>query len=213
MKVFYIAASAARQADARKVAALLEDRGARVQANWLKVADVSYGRAGVEDELPYHAQTDMQDVINCDEVVCLSGDAYTKGGRHAEVGAAIAIGKRVWLVGPREHVFHYHPLVTVVEDVKHVDVSEPESGMLRRSVRVGVVDKVLCELRLHLLSALKKHGNGKFISAHETLGVLTEEYDETINAVRNNSEGQIIQELFDVAQTAVFGVASMRVRG
>jgi NTP pyrophosphatase (non-canonical NTP hydrolase) len=60
---------------------------------------------------------------------------------------------------------------------------------------------------------LKKHGNGKFISAHETLGVLTEEYDETINAVRNNSEGQIIQELFDVAQTAVFGVASMRVRG
>jgi hypothetical protein len=57
----------------------------------------------------------MNDVIMSDEVVCLSGDAYSKGGRHSEVGAAIALGKRVWLIGPREQVFHYHPLVVQVE--------------------------------------------------------------------------------------------------
>lgn len=37
-----------------------------------------------------------------------------RGGRHAELGGAIFLGKPVILVGSPEHVFHRHPLVTVV---------------------------------------------------------------------------------------------------
>jgi hypothetical protein len=122
MKTFYVAASAARQGDAKVVAEHLRARGAKVKARWLEQEDVSYGRPGVEDELGSCAQLDMHDVINSDEVVCLSGDAYSKGGRHSEIGAAIALGKNVWLLGPREQVFHYHPLVKQVETVDQIVV-------------------------------------------------------------------------------------------
>lgn len=39
-----------------------------------------------------------------------------RGGRHVELGYAIAKGKRVLLLGDRENVFHSHPTVEVYED-------------------------------------------------------------------------------------------------
>ena len=35
----------------------------------------------------------------------------TRGGRHAEFGIALALGKRVIVIGPRENVFHALPAV------------------------------------------------------------------------------------------------------
>ncbi len=36
-----------------------------------------------------------------------------RGGRHVEFGVALATGKRLCLVGPRENIFHHLPRVEV----------------------------------------------------------------------------------------------------
>lgn len=40
---------------------------------------------------------------------CPNGELPGHGGRHFELGAAFANGSRIWVVGEREHVFHYLP--------------------------------------------------------------------------------------------------------
>jgi hypothetical protein len=212
-KTFYVAASAARQSEARVIAAGLEERGARVKARWLAVANVNYGRAGEEQEFPSHAQYDMNDVIMADEVVCLSGDVYSKGGRHSEIGAAIALGKKVWLIGPREQVFHWHPLVVQVEKLDQIVVKDvAENFRWRKTMRDGFIEQQIHELRNRIKSAMMEHGPGKFVSSHEILGQITEEYHELIRAVHMDKGGmaKIVPELFDLAVVAVLGVVSMR---
>lgn len=54
---------------------------------------------------------DVEDVEKADLVLCVTGDRHSRGGKHAEVGAALALGKPVLLLGPREMVHHYNPLV------------------------------------------------------------------------------------------------------
>jgi hypothetical protein len=41
-----------------------------------------------------------------------------KGGRHVEFGLAVAAGKRLVVIGPRENVFHCLPGVSVVTDIE-----------------------------------------------------------------------------------------------
>ena len=36
-----------------------------------------------------------------------------RGGRHVEFGLALAAGKRLCIVGPRENIFHFLPRVEV----------------------------------------------------------------------------------------------------
>ncbi len=38
-----------------------------------------------------------------------------KGGRHIEHGYAVATGKRLIVVGPRENIFHCHPATEAYE--------------------------------------------------------------------------------------------------
>lgn len=56
---------------------------------------------------------------------------------------------------------------------------------------------------------LEKHGRGKYASAHETLGIVAEEYDELLDAVRKNDPQLVYEELMDIAVGCIFGVASM----
>lgn len=56
---------------------------------------------------------------------------------------------------------------------------------------------------------LEQYGKGAYLSAHEMLGMMTEEYEELIGAVHSDSDDQIASELEDIAVVAIFGIASM----
>ncbi len=59
----------------------------------------------------------------------------------------------------------------------------------------------------HFNKVVDKKGKGSFASSHEILGVLQEEYHEALTAVKENDIENLKHELFDVAVTALFGVA------
>ena len=61
-----------------------------------------------------------------------------------------------------------------------------------------------------LKDRLNEKGCGSFVSRHEILGVLTEEYDEVIKAVHSGTLFEIENELLDVAVGCLFGAACIR---
>jgi hypothetical protein len=122
----------------------------------------------------------------------------------------------VWLFGPREQVFHYHPLVTQVERLDQIVVKDvAENFRTRKPMRDGFIEQQIYELRNKIKSVMLKHGPGKFVSSHEVLGQVTEEYHELIDVIRRDKDkiGPIADELFDIALVAVLGVVSMRMGG
>lgn len=63
-----------------------------------------------ESRFAAYAEEDLLDVEQADALVMLSDREHFRtgrGGRHVEVGYALARGKRVILVGDRENVFHW----------------------------------------------------------------------------------------------------------
>ena len=65
-----------------------------------------------ENDLCEFAQQDMDDIRRCDIFVLFSVDPLlptVRGGRHVETGYALGVGKPVYVVGPRENIFHYLP--------------------------------------------------------------------------------------------------------
>jgi NTP pyrophosphatase (non-canonical NTP hydrolase) len=80
-------------------------------------------------------------------------------------------------------------------------------------IRPEASDKALLAaveaLTVNLGRRIEEKGRGVFVSSHETLGAVTEEYQELIDAVRQNDPVEVGEELMDIAVAAVFGVASM----
>lgn len=70
------------------------------------------------------------------------------------------------------------------------------------------IEVVIAELREAIKKSRDKHGNGAYASAHETLGILREEYREYEDEVIANDELAQRSELMDVAVVAIFGCAS-----
>lgn len=75
---------------------------------------------GLDDEATDHyrslcATVDLADVDRADVLIQFTNGAVGTGGRHVELGYAIAKGKRVIVVGEHENIFHWHPDVTLVK--------------------------------------------------------------------------------------------------
>lgn len=60
---------------------------------------------------------------------------------------------------------------------------------------------------------LEEKGYGSFTSIHEVLGMLTEEYQEIIDAVHLNDWDELDKELLDLAVGAIFSLACLRSGG
>lgn len=60
---------------------------------------------------------------------------------------------------------------------------------------------------------LEVKGYGSFMSSHEVLGILIEEFHELIEAVRANNPDELHEELLDLAVGAVFSLACLRSGG
>jgi hypothetical protein len=64
------------------------------------------------------AQDDYRDVLGCELLIAFTEpprSASSRGGRHVELGIALGLMKRVWIVGPRENIFCW------LEDVRQFD--------------------------------------------------------------------------------------------
>lgn len=106
----YVAASFPRRAEAKAMCDWLANSlGIASTARWVTHEHTTYG------EEPKFAVMDLEDVAFADYLIVITGDSQTRGGRHSELGIAIALGKRILLYGPREQVFHHHPLVETYE--------------------------------------------------------------------------------------------------
>lgn len=67
-----------------------------------------------------YASVDVEDVLAADTVISFTCGTGGKGGRHVEFGIGVGAGKRLIVVGPREHIFHTLPEVEWHPDWPHL---------------------------------------------------------------------------------------------
>jgi len=112
----YIAARYDRRFEMLGVAATLMRAGHDVTSRWIEGGRPGDGELG-------SAVQDVGDLERADCLVSFTEQAdrgvpwAARGGRHVEFGIALATGKRVCVVGPRENVFHHLPWVEVYANV------------------------------------------------------------------------------------------------
>jgi hypothetical protein len=56
---------------------------------------------------------------------------------------------------------------------------------------------------------LKQKHRGSYIGNHETYGIVAEEFDELLDALRANDNQEFFAELMDIAVGCIIGMASM----
>jgi hypothetical protein len=121
---FYVAASLKDEAAARAVMDALRGRGHEITFDW--VAEEERGAQWGEDKRREVAQLEIDGVRAADAVVFIA-----PGGRgaHCELGAALALGAPVLLVGVWEFsLFYYHPNVTWLRGVLRRDLTDEQHG-------------------------------------------------------------------------------------
>ena len=109
----------------RNYSAELAHMGHEVTSRWVRREPQLDGREqpvdadqGRGSEARY-AIEDLEDLQTADWIIFFSEpprSTNSRGGRHVEFGAALALGMRMILVGPRENVFHYAPEIEVYDD-------------------------------------------------------------------------------------------------
>jgi nucleoside 2-deoxyribosyltransferase len=92
---------------------VLRDNGHRITCDW---TDHEYPEAGQEHLLQRYAVDDIVGVTVCDLLIVIFQERYHYRGALVEMGAALALGKRVWVLGTAEEscIFMEHPSVTVI---------------------------------------------------------------------------------------------------
>jgi len=112
----YLAGAFARREVLRELARELEADGCvRSTARWLAATSLPDDDDLSEEQRVAWALRNLADIGSSEIVVSLAeppGSPHRRGGRHAEVGAALALQRPVFLWGAPEHVFHHHVLVS-----------------------------------------------------------------------------------------------------
>lgn len=124
MKI-YIAARFSRRPECNDLAHQLQALGHTITSRWVKpdsdhVMPTGLSKQAADDERRRFALEDYEDVIYCDTMISLMEEprSNSRGGRHVEFGMGLALDKRMYIVGPRETVFHHLP------KVRHFDTAE-----------------------------------------------------------------------------------------
>lgn len=107
MKI-YIAACFGQQAEVREKAKELEALGHECTSSWRFETPTGDG-SEPEHSKKYAlaANADLTDIRRSDMLVLLTGQVSTTGGKHFEVGYALASELDVVIVGKPENVFHW----------------------------------------------------------------------------------------------------------
>lgn len=112
----YIAAPYSCRDFAIRIMTMLELQSIEVTSRWLKAFD----------ELSHnYAQQDLDDVARADVLVALNLGGWEEkgtGGRHVELGYALALNKKIILVGARSNIFHHLSHIKVLDG--HEDLAK-----------------------------------------------------------------------------------------
>jgi hypothetical protein len=103
----------------------LKAMGHTITSRWIKpdtdhLVPIGLSAQAADAERERFAREDLEDVIACDAMVSLMEEPRTnsRGGRHVEFGMGLALGKKMFIIGPRETVFHH------LRGVRHFDSVE-----------------------------------------------------------------------------------------
>ena len=120
----YIAARFSRRHEANFLAHELQKPGHIITSRWCRpesdhIKPVGLSKQAADSERRRFAMEDLQDLDDCDLCISLmeASRNNSRGGRHVEFGYAIAAGKILTIIGPRETVFHHLPEVTHFDTV------------------------------------------------------------------------------------------------
>lgn len=122
----YLAARYSRREELLDYAHDLTSTGHTITSRWLngnhQVSDAGLSEEGTPEERTRFALEDWQDLVAADACISFTEEPRStltkdsRGGRHVEFGAALALGKLCVVIGPRENVFHCMPNVIVYPD-------------------------------------------------------------------------------------------------
>jgi hypothetical protein len=114
----YLAARFSQHPEMQGVRDVLHGLGHHVTSRWIDLhagmqPNSIMGEQLNEDPAAYEfiGLHDLEDLDAADTVISFTLVGGGKGGRHVEFGYGLATGKRMILVGPREHAFHCLPQV------------------------------------------------------------------------------------------------------
>lgn len=116
MKNIYIAARFSKRPIANALANCLQQRGMTITSRWVKpetnhILPTGLFQQASDSERQRFALEDISDLRNCDTIISLQEEPRNngRGGRHIEFGYAIALYKKLIVIGPKETVFHHLP--------------------------------------------------------------------------------------------------------
>jgi len=119
----YLAASFNQQERMRAFRDVLQSfNGIALTSRWIDV----HGETSMQDreiraepdKAEYYGQEDLDDIDRADIFIMFSDTSSTSGGRHTELGYALAREKVIFIAGPRENVFQ------ALSQVMHFDTQE-----------------------------------------------------------------------------------------
>ena len=97
----------------------ISDKGIPIGDGGEAMVEATGGNGKEGDELRQQfARDDIEDVCNASVIINFTEPPRSeanRGGRHVEYGIALALRKRLIIVGHRENLFHYVPFVEFYE--------------------------------------------------------------------------------------------------
>ena len=112
---FYIAAKWQSRAEVRTLMNLLEARGHTITVDW-----TTHVNPQNQSILQEWAERDEEGVKQCDIFIGLFRESEVGNGAVVEMGIALGLGKRIWIVGDAidSCIFMLHPLVTKFPNIE-----------------------------------------------------------------------------------------------
>jgi len=124
---FYLAARYSRRNEMQGVARELRSLGHTVVSRWLH-ADPNRSDAQAAAE-------DIEDLEECSALILFTEEpncgGRNRGGRHVEFGWALGRELDIFVIAPRENVFHYLPEVKVFDDMQRLLLYLAENEPMR----------------------------------------------------------------------------------
>lgn len=132
MHKYYFAARYSQNAQMRQYRKELESIHmlVRVTSRWIDLHNNTLVTSFTPEQLAQDpvkcweaGNRDLEDINDAYTLIAFSANGG-KGGRHVEFGYALCKGKRLVIIGHREHIFHTYPGVEVYAQWSHFLVEE-----------------------------------------------------------------------------------------
>jgi nucleoside 2-deoxyribosyltransferase len=106
----YIAGRYGRRVELTAYASELERTSSKhhITSRWLLGTHEAHDTRYTQEQARGWALDDLEDLLASDTLIAFteeSGSPYGRGGRHVEFGYALALGKRIIVIGPAENIF------------------------------------------------------------------------------------------------------------